>query len=136
VGLALGWAREDIDVELSAVRGERRGDLGGNGGRGPGEDVSETGEQQAGLGITRWARNRAGEVVAVAQTGFDEAVRRAVGLNVPAFLAAAEALQDPPAEMEITFGLKGTGEVGNVAVGKVAGECSYQVKMVWRRRQS
>jgi hypothetical protein len=100
------------------------------------EDVSETGEQQAGLGITRWARNRAGEVVAVAQTGFDEAVRRAVGLNVPAFLAAAEALQDPPAEMEITFGLKGTGEVGNVAVGKVAGECSYQVKMVWRRRQS
>ena len=35
--------------------------------------------------------------------------------------------------MEITFGLKATGEVGNLAVGKVAGESNYQVKMVWRR---
>ena len=49
------------------------------------------------------------------------------------FSRLLEALEEPPAEMEITFGLKATGEVGNLAVGKVAGECSYQVKMVWRR---
>jgi len=90
-----------------------------------------TGEENAGL--RQWARRRGDEVVAVAESGFEEAVRRAVRLNVPAFLAAAEALEKPPAEMEITFGLKGTGEVGNLAVGKVAGECNYQVKMVWRR---
>lgn len=95
------------------------------------EVVSETGEQNAGL--RRWARNQAGEVVAVARSGFEEAVRQAVRLNVPAFLAAAEALEKPPAEMEIMFGLKGTGEVGNLAVGKVAGECNYQVTMVWKR---
>jgi hypothetical protein len=89
------------------------------------------GEQNAGL--RQWARNQAGEAVAVAQGGFEQAVGRAVSLNVRAFLAATEALDEPPAEMEITFGLKATGEVGNLAVGKVAGECSYQVKMVWRR---
>ncbi len=94
------------------------------------EDLPVAGEQDAGL--RQWARNQAGEAVAVAQSGFEQAVRRAVGFNVRAFLAAAEALEKPPAEMEITFGLKATGEVGNLAVGKVAGESSYQVRMVWR----
>jgi hypothetical protein len=97
------------------------------------ETGTGTGELPAGLGLRGWARTQAGEVVAVARTGFEDAVRGAIGLNVGAFLAAAEALPEPPAELEITFGLKGTGEVGNVAVGKVAGECSYQVTMVWRR---
>lgn len=95
------------------------------------EVSSGTGEQNAGLG--RWMRDQAGGAAAVARSGFDEAVRLAVRLNVPAFLAAADALEKPPAEMEITFGLKATGEVGNLAVGKVAGECNYQVKMVWRQ---
>jgi len=95
------------------------------------EDLPGSGEQNAGL--RQWARNQAGEVTAMAQSGFEQAVRRAVSLNVQAFLAAAEALDKPPAEMEITFGLKATGEVGNLAVGKVAGESNYQVKMVWRR---
>jgi hypothetical protein len=71
--------------------------------------------------------------VAVAQSGFEEAVRRAVSVNARAFLAAADALESPPAELEITFGLKATGEAGNLAVGKVAGESSYQVRMVWKR---
>jgi hypothetical protein len=95
------------------------------------EVSSGTGEQNAGLG--RWARDRTGAVTAMARSGFEEAVRQAIRLNVPAFLSAAESLDKPPAEMEIAFGLKGTGEVGNLAVGKVAGECNYQVKMVWRR---
>lgn len=90
-----------------------------------------TGEQDAGL--RQWARGQAGEAVAVAQSGFEEAVRRAVSVNARAFLAAASALEEPPAEMEITFGLKATGEVGNLAVGKVAGESNYQVRMIWRR---
>ena len=95
------------------------------------EDLPVVGEQNAGL--RQWARNQAGEVAAVAESGFEQAVRRALSLNVRAFLAAADALEKPPAEMEITFGLKATGEVGNLAVGKVAGESNYQVKMTWRR---
>jgi Trypsin-co-occurring domain 1 len=91
------------------------------------EDFPMASEENAGL------LRRAGEAVAVAQSGFEQAVRRAVRLNVRAFLAAADALEKPPAEMEITFGLKATGEVGNLAVGKVAGESNYQIKMVWRR---
>jgi Trypsin-co-occurring domain 1 len=94
------------------------------------ENLPVTGEQDAGL--RQFARNPA-SAVAVVQSGFEQAVRRAVSLNVGAFLAAADALEKPPAEMEITFGLKATGEVGNLAVGKVAGESNYQVRMVWRR---
>jgi hypothetical protein len=94
------------------------------------EDLAVAGEQNAGL--RQWARNQAGEIVAVAQSGFEQAVRSAVNLNVRAFLAAAKALEEQPAEMEIAFSLKATGEVGNLAVGKVAGESSYQIKMVWR----
>ena len=96
------------------------------------EDLPVAGEENAALGLSRWARNQAGEAVAVAQSGFEQAVRRAVSLNVRAFLAAARALEEPPAEMEITFGLKATGEVGNLAVGKVAGESNYQIKMTWK----
>jgi hypothetical protein len=95
------------------------------------EGLPATGEQNAGL--RQWARNQAGEAVTVAQSGFEQAVGRAVSLNVRAFLAAVDALEEPPSQMEITFGLKATGEVGNLAVGKVAGESNYQVKMVWKR---
>jgi hypothetical protein len=91
------------------------------------EDLPVAGEQNAGL------RQWRGQAVVAAQSGFEQAVRQAVSLNVGAFLAAADALEKPPAEMEITFGLKATGEVGNLAVGKVAGESNYQVKMLWRR---
>ena len=55
------------------------------------EDLPVAGEQNAGL--RQWARNQAGEAVAVAQSGFEQAVRRAVSLNVGAFLAAADALE-------------------------------------------
>jgi hypothetical protein len=95
------------------------------------EDLLVAGEQNAGL--RRWARNQAGQAVGVAQSGFEEAVRRAVSLNVRAFLAAVDALEEPPAEIEVTFGLKATGELGNLAVGKVSGESNYQIRMVWRR---
>ena len=93
-------------------------------------DLPVAGEEDAGLG--RRLRGQAGAVVAVAQDGLAEAVRRVVGGNARAFLAAARALDEPPAELEVTFGLKVAGEAGNLAVGKVAGESSYQVRMLWK----
>src|SRR5262249_20918731 len=95
------------------------------------EGLPMASEQNAGL--RQWAQDRAGETVAVAQSGFEQAVKAAVNLNVRAFLAAVEALEAPPAELEVTFGLKATGEVGNLAVGKIAGESNYQVRLTWRR---
>jgi len=89
------------------------------------------GEEDAGL--SGWARDQVGAAVTVVQSGFEEAVRRAVSVNAGAFLAAADALENPPDEMEVTFGLKATGEVGNLAVGKVAGESNYEIRMVWKR---
>ena len=80
------------------------------------EGVPVASEQNAGL--RQWARNQAGETVAAAQSGFEQAVRRAVSVNVRAFLAAAKALEEPPAEMEITFGLKATGEVATWRSGR------------------
>jgi hypothetical protein len=93
-------------------------------------DLPVAGEQNAGL--RQWARDQAGDAVAAAQGGFEEAVRRAVSVNARAFLSAADALDRPPAEIEVTFGLKVTGEAGNLAVGKVAGESNYEVRMAWR----
>jgi hypothetical protein len=34
--------------------------------------------------------------------------------------------------LEISFSLKATGELGNVAVGKAGGEANYNVKLVWK----
>lgn len=90
-----------------------------------------SGEEDAGL--SGRALHQVGTAVTVVQSGFEEAVRRAVGVNARAFLTAAEALEKPPDEMEVTFGLKVTGELGNLAVGKVAGESNYEIRMVWRR---
>jgi hypothetical protein len=95
-------------------------------------DLPVAGEEDAGLG--RRVRDQAGAVVTVAQDGFEEAVRRVVGGSARAFLAAAGALDEPPAELEVTFGLKVAGEAGNLAVGKVAGESNYQVRMLWRHQ--
>ena len=95
------------------------------------ESLPVAGEENAGLG--RWARGQGGAAVAVAESGFKEAVRRVVSVNVAGFLAAVDSLERPPDELEVTFGLKATGEVGNLAVGKVAAESNYEVRMTWKR---
>ena len=41
--------------------------------------------------------------------------------------------QDQPESMEITFALKATGELGNVAVAKGTGEANYTVTLTWKR---
>ena len=40
---------------------------------------------------------------------------------------------DQPETMEITFGLKATGEVGNVAVARGVGEANYTITLTWKR---
>jgi hypothetical protein len=46
-----------------------------------------------------------------------------------------EGLTDPPDEVEVTFGLKATGELGNFAVAKAGAEANYSVKMTWKREE-
>jgi hypothetical protein len=92
-----------------------------------GEISSQQGIQKAGL------REIAGKSVAVAQTSFEHAIQHAMRYNAQVFLQSVVSLPILPSEAEITFGLKITGEVGNVAVGKAGGETNYTIRLTWKR---
>ncbi len=92
-----------------------------------GELSSQQGVQKAGL------REMAGKTVAVAQTSFEHAIQQAMRYNAQVFLQSVTSLPILPSEAEITFGLKMTGEVGNVAVGKAGGETNYTIRLTWKR---
>lgn len=92
-----------------------------------GEISSRQGIQKAGL------REMAGKSVAMAQTSFEHAIQHAMQYNAQVFLQSVVSLPILPSEAEITFGLKITGEVGNVAVGKVGGETNYTIRLTWKR---
>jgi hypothetical protein len=90
------------------------------------ETPTQEGMVKAGL------MDKAQEVVIQAQATFEEAVMETVCRNAHAFIQKLRTLSDPPDEAEITFGLKGTGEAGNMAIAKVGAEANYTVKLVWR----
>lgn len=71
--------------------------------------------------------------VAVANNTFYTAIKQAIHYNVTGFMDAIDSLPEPPSEVEINFGLKITGEAGNVAVGKAGGEINYTVKLSWKK---
>ena len=78
-------------------------------------------------------RDKLDEAVAVAESTFEAAVRTLVRYNAQALILAVRSLADPPSEVEITFGLKATGEVGNLAIAKAGGEANYNVKLNWKQ---
>lgn len=95
------------------------------------EVYSEEGTVKAGL-------NEVVErAITTAQTGFEQAVDHMIRSNAKAFLQAIRNLpqQDYPESLEVTFGLKATGEVGNAAIAKGTGEANYTVKLSWKREQ-
>ena len=91
------------------------------------EISSQQGIQKAGL------REMVGKSVVMAQTSFEHAIQHAIRYNAQVFLQSIVNLPILPSEAEITFGLKITGEVGNVAVGKTGGETNYTVRLTWKR---
>jgi len=72
------------------------------------------------------------DTVAKAEKTFDDAVKTVIGQNVRSLSAALEGLKTPPSEVEFSFGLKATGEIGNVAIAKIGGEATFQLKLVWK----
>jgi hypothetical protein len=92
-----------------------------------GEVSSQQAIQKAGL------REMAGKSVAVAQTSFEHAIQQVMQYNAQVFLQSVVNLPILPSEAEITFGLKITGEVGNIAVGKAGGETNYTIRLTWKR---
>ena len=74
------------------------------------------------------------DVVQDAKTTFEGAMD-AVRQNAQAVIDKVRGLSDPPDEVEVSFGLKATGEVGNFAVAKVGAEANYSVTLTWKREE-
>lgn len=92
------------------------------------EETVEPGVIKAGL------KEEAEEAVAEAKVSFERGLE-IVRYNADAFIKKVRSLSDPPNEVEITFGLKATGEVGNFAVAKAGAEANYEVKLTWKRQE-
>lgn len=93
------------------------------------EEVPSSEEGVVKVGIRDVLHN----TVAVAQNTFSAAIKNAIHHNVQGLIEAIHSLPEPPTEVEINFGLKITGEAGNVAVGKAGGEVNYAVKLSWKQ---
>ena len=92
-------------------------------------EVRSQGEvQKAGL------KDAIGKRVAVAGTSFEDAIKHAIHYNAQAFIQSVSSLQIMPSEAAIIFGLKVTGEMGNIAVGQVGGEANYTVTLTWKQQ--
>lgn len=87
-------------------------------------------DEDYGEGIVKAARDQEGNQITKTNKRFVEALH---GAKVST-LALIEELKDLPTnELEITFGLKTTGEAGIFAVGKVGMEANFEVKVKWKR---
>lgn len=71
--------------------------------------------------------------LAKAQATFDQSLTSLIRGSVGGFVRAVKALDDVPDQIEIEFGIKATGEVGNLAVGKMSGDVNYTVKLTWSK---
>lgn len=74
-----------------------------------------------------------GDRVATAAAGLREALEQAISASGGALIAAAQAIEPPPEEIEVTFGVDATGELGNVVVGKGTARANFTVRLTWRR---
>ncbi len=74
-----------------------------------------------------------GEVTERARETFEQAAENAQ----KAAMAIVEKVRnsvDCPEEVEVVFGLKASGELGNLVVAKAGVEASYTVKLVWKKQ--
>ena len=67
-------------------------------------------------GLVDKVQETAENMIAVAELTFEEAVERMVGYNTQAFIKSIRTMPQLPSEVEISFGLKATGELGNLAI--------------------
>ncbi len=91
-------------------------------------EADQTGLVKAGL------RGKTEETIAQAKATFEEGLEM-VRHSAKAFMKKVRDLPDPPDEVEVSFGLQATGEVGNFAVAKVGTEASYTVTLTWKRQE-
>ncbi len=74
------------------------------------------------------------EAALPASRSFDasvENVRKAAELLV----SKLRTISAPPDEMTVSFGLKASGDLGSLAIGKVGGESNYAVTLKWKKEE-
>lgn len=86
---------------------------------------------QEGVVKAGWVGEKAQDTVEKVQTKFEDAMN-AVRQNAQVIMDKVKALSDKPDEVEVTFGLKATGELGNFAVAKASAEANYTITMTWK----
>lgn len=100
-----------------------------------GSILIETPDQQEKVqsGFVKAGPGETGREAAVqAGQSFDasvESVRKAAELLVNKL----RAISSPPDEMTVSFGLKASGDLGNLAIGKVGAEANYAVTLKWKK---
>jgi hypothetical protein len=100
-----------------------------------GSILIETPDQQEKVqsGFVKAGQGESGRDLAVqASRSFDasvENVRKAAELLVNNL----RAISSPPDEMTVSFGLKASGDLGSLAIGKVGAETNYAVTLKWRK---
>ena len=61
-----------------------------------------------------------------------ETLQAAVRINVSIFQESFRDLPNKPDEIELSFGLKVSGDLGNVIITKVGAEANYGIKLSWK----
>ena len=86
-------------------------------------------EEQKISGVTKASsRDKVGNVIASVNQKFEDAF---AGVKKSAVLLRRQLEEMRADEVEVTFGLKATGDLGNFAIGKVGAEANYTVKLKW-----
>jgi hypothetical protein len=82
-------------------------------------------------GIAKASRDTVGNVIASVNQRFEEAF---AGARQSALVLRRQLKEMQADEVEVTFGLKATGELGNFAIGQVGAEANYTVRLKWNNK--
>lgn len=89
-------------------------------------------EAQQTTGVTKASRDKVGNVIIQAGQKFEDAFEN---IKKSALVLRRQLEEMRADEVEVTFGLKASGEFGNFVIGQIAAEASYTVKMTWKNRK-
>jgi len=89
---------------------------------------------EPGSGVVKATRG-IGDVTKQATETFDQAADNARKAAL-VILEKMRGLHDSPDEVEVTFGLKASGELGSLVIAKASVEASYSVKLVWKKEET
>lgn len=95
------------------------------------ESAEESEKGQAGF-VRAGVGEVAKEAIEQSKLTFDASLEN-VRKSSEVLVKKLRSLSEPPDEMEVSFSLKATGELGNLVVGKGGAEANYTVTLKWKR---